>query len=450
MIHPKGHPAITNWLANTRGLYFVLYCMTAAFLTYSSMYAFRKPFTAAMFDGMELWNIDYKIILITSQVLGYMLSKFIGIKYISELKSNTRIRSILVLIGLAWFALFLFGLVPYPYNFILLFFNGLPLGMIWGIVFSFLEGRRYTEMLGAGLCITFILSSGVVKAVGNFLIVNLQINQFWMPFATGLLFVPLLLISVWMMSKIPPPTAADEAHRTRRVPMDKTERRRFFVTFAPGIVAITVIYIALTVIRDLRDNFAVEIWSALGYADQPHVLLVAEIPVALFVVFSIGLMMFIKNNRIGFYSNYFIFILSGTSLLLITFLFQIRVLGPTIWMISIGAALYLAYIAFHTFLLERFIALFRYRSNIGFLMYIVDSFGYLGSVLVLFVKNFGSPGERWLDFIINSSYAAGLIVIAFSIMAAVYFTDKEKRTGRLSPVSIAVGGDQDYGPLNRI
>jgi len=63
----------------------------------------------------------------------------------------------MLLIIIAWLVLLLFALIPFPYNFWVLFFNGLPLGFIWGIVFSFLEGRRYTEVLGAMMASSFIL-----------------------------------------------------------------------------------------------------------------------------------------------------------------------------------------------------------------------------------------------------------------------------------------------------
>jgi hypothetical protein len=55
------------------------------------MYVFRKPFSVATFEGMELFHVDYKIILIIAQVLGYALSKFIGIKVVSELKAKPSI-----------------------------------------------------------------------------------------------------------------------------------------------------------------------------------------------------------------------------------------------------------------------------------------------------------------------------------------------------------------------
>ena len=61
---------------------------------------------------------------------------------------NRRAWSIIGFILFAHLALLLFWLVPQPWNIPFLFLNGLPLGMVWGLVFSFLEGRKTTELLG--------------------------------------------------------------------------------------------------------------------------------------------------------------------------------------------------------------------------------------------------------------------------------------------------------------
>ena len=192
------------------------------------MYAFRKPFSAGTFEGMELAGIGFKTVLITSQVIGYTLSKFIGIKYVSEVSPSKRAISILFLIGMAELFLLLFGLVPAPYNFVMLFLNGLPLGMVFGLVLRYLEGRRMTEALSAGLCASFIVSSGVVKSVGRSLIQDYGISEFWMPFLTGLIFVIPLLLFVWMLNQIPPPSKTDVEHRTERVSMNHHQRMDFF------------------------------------------------------------------------------------------------------------------------------------------------------------------------------------------------------------------------------
>lgn len=414
-------------LERRSGLFFSVFCMSAAFITYCSMYAFRKPFTAGVYADLQLFGVDYKIILITTQVLGYMLSKFIGIRVVSEMTPGRRVLSILGLIGIAWGALLLFAVTPYPYNFIWLFLNGLPLGMIWGIVFSFLEGRRNTELLGAGMSASFIVASGLVKAVGKALVESYGISEFFMPFLLGLLFVPTLLLGVWMLSKIPPPSQEDEAERTRRVPMDLGQRRAFFRSFAPGIVLMVLVYAALTIFRDLRDNFAVELWAGLGYADTPQVLLTAELPIAISVFLIIAFMILIKNNQVAFYANIFMILLGGLLLLLTTYLFQQELLHPAAWMILVGFGMYLSYVSYHTMLFERWIALFRYQSNIGFLMYIADAFGYLGSVGILFYKNFSSPDLDWLNFILKVSYVIGILIVACSLLAFFYFRIRQKQ-----------------------
>jgi hypothetical protein len=48
------------------------------------------------------------------------------------------------------------------------------------LFFSYLEGRKFTEILGVALN-QFIVSSGVVKSVGLFVMAFLGFSQFWMP-----------------------------------------------------------------------------------------------------------------------------------------------------------------------------------------------------------------------------------------------------------------------------
>lgn len=403
----------------------IILSIAGAFITYFSMYAFRKPFTAGVYDELMVWGFDYKIIIIIFQVVGYTLSKFLGIKYVAELKSSTRIKSILILIGCSWVSLFFFGLVPAPYNIAFLFFNGLPLGMIWGIVFAFIEGRMQTELLAAGLASSFIVSSGFVKSVGRTLVLE-GISEFWMPFITGLIFIPSLLLGVWLLSLLPPPSQQDEVARTERLPMSAKERWQFFLTFAPGIVVVTIIYMALNGYRDFRDNFAVEIWNSLGFAEQPEILAFSEIPIAVVVLAISGSMIVIKNNRKAFYVNFFVIAFGGAVVFLTTLLFRDGNIDPAFWMILVGFGMYLPYIFFHTMLFERWIALFRYKSNVGFLMYTCDSFGYLASVGIMLYKDLFVHEMSWLEFFTGISIVMGVLLLGLSFLSGLYFVHKEK------------------------
>ena len=277
-------------------LAFISRASLAAFGAYFCMYAFRKPFAVATFEHLSVLGIDYKILLIIAQVLGYMLSKFIGIKVISELKSKQRLTYLLALIGISEIALLLFGFVPQPYNILFMFLNGLPLGMIWGIVFSYLEGRKFTEILGVILCTSFIVSSGVVKSIGLYVMVSWEVSQFWMPAVTGALFLIPLVFFARLLETISPPTPEDESLRVARVPMDKTARKEVLKQFALPLFILILFYVSLTAFRDLRDNYARELWDSLGYAGDIAVYSTSELAVALLVLIILASVYAIKDN----------------------------------------------------------------------------------------------------------------------------------------------------------
>lgn len=400
---------------------FVFVAALAAFITYLSMYAFRKPFTAATFDGLSIWGIDYKILLIISQLVGYTLSKYLGIKIISELDHKSRTKTLIVLMSTALLFLLLFALIPFPYNFPFMFLNGLPLGMIWGVVFSYIEGRRFTELLGAVMASSFILSSGLVKASGRIAIELFHVSEMWMPFVVGLAFVPLLLTGIYMLHQLPPPDGKDVALRTERVPMNYLQRKKFFLQFAPGIILSVLIFAGLTIFRDLRDNFAVEFWTGLGFKNTPQLLLLSEVPIAVIVLVIISLMILIRNNRLAFFSTFGIIFLSGILLFSTTILFRSGKLDPVVWMVTAGFAMYLPYLMYHTVFFERWIAHFRIKSNIGFLMYVSDAAGYLGSTSVLLFKNFTNSTISWVNFLMISALSLAVLMIIVSIFAFIYF-----------------------------
>lgn len=406
---------------------FILKTSIAAFGTYFCMYAFRKPFTVATFDTMSFWGIDYKILLILAQVLGYTLSKFLGIKIISELKSAKRILYLISFIAISELALLGFALVPAPYNILFLFINGLPLGMIWGIVFSYIEGRKTTELLGVILCSSFIVSSGAAKSVGVFVLEVLGCTELWMPFVSGLIFIiPLVLFSLFL-EKIPNPDSEDLALRSKRKPLNRKERALLFRQFAFPLTIIIVFYAMLTAMREFRDNFARELWDSLGYKGSISIYMYSEIPIAISVLVILGFLGSMKNNYKAF-KNYHLVLFIGSVLIgLTTFLFQKHLLSPLSWMMISGFGMYICYIPFNGLFFDRMIATYKIDGNTGFLIYIADAFGYLGSVLVLFFKNFGDKNISFLSFFTTCIYLLSFVGIITTVMSFNYFKRKFKK-----------------------
>lgn len=383
------------------------------------MYAFRKPFTSASYDGLLYFSdwlvIDQKMLYVSTQVIGYMVSKFVGIKVIAEMRAERRALAILVLIGIAEFALLLFGIVPAPWNFVCLFFNGLPLGMVFGLVLGFLEGRRVTEAWSAGLCASFIMADGVTKSVGKLLLDN-GVDVYWMPFCAGALFVLPLVLGVWMLSRIPHPSDADELARTKRVPMNSQQRRDFFKRYLMGLSILVVMYLLVTILRSLRADFAKELWEGLGYEVVPSMFTYSEMIVAAGVMIINGAAIAIKDNRRGF--SYAMWVsVGGLGLVLTALLGQwCEVISGFWFMVALGLGLYMPYVAVHTTIFERLIAMTRDQGNIGYLLYLADAFGYLGYVAVMFGKGYISSESNFMDFFLAiSGWVVGLAIVSVVI-----------------------------------
>lgn len=418
---------ITRWLKQTNSFWFALYATVMAFSLYTCVYAFRKTFSVATFEGIAYLGISYKVWLVTFQVIGYGLSKFVGIKVIAELKASSRSAGILLMVAIAGLSWLLFGIVPRPYNIIFLFTNGFPLGMVWGMVFGYLEGRRYTEVLGAGMSVSFIFSAGFAKSVGGFIMRDWGVSETWMPFVTSCVFMFPLLIFLYLIDKLPPPTAKDELLRTRRQPMDAMERKIFLRTFIPGIVLFTLSYMLMTTFRDLRDNFSAEVWKSLGQGDSPEIFTTTEIPVSFAVLIVMGSLVLIKNNNLALMVIHLIIFTGMIVIGVSTFLFQKELISATAWMTLIGLGLYLGYVPFNSVFFDRMLAAFKYVGTVGFIMYIADAFGYLGSVGVMIFKEFVAAEVSWLDFFVSSGYilsVAGSLLIAGSML---YFYLKHRK-----------------------
>lgn len=424
---PKSPSALSQWLGKSHSIWFTIVVASSSFLLYTCVYTFRKTFSVATFEGLAYLGISYKVWLVTFQVIGYALSKFIGIRFISELGANSRAKGILLMVliaGVSWLG---FALTPPPYNIIFLFSNGLPLGLIWGMIFGYLEGRQSTEALGAGLSVSFIFASGFSRSVGAWLMQDWHVNEFWMPFAASCLFLTPLLFFLWMLDQTPPPSAQDELLRTKRKPMNKAERQAFVKSFLPGIILFVLAYMLLTSFRDFRDNFSAEIWIALGYGNSPEIFTSTEIPVSIAVLIIMASIALIKNNRTALLINHVI-IISGMAIIGgATFLFQQSTLNAPAWMILIGLGLYMGYVPFNSIFFDRLLATFQYTGTVGFIMYVADAFGYLGSVGVMFFKEFGYAQVSWLNFFIAGGYVTAAIGGCLTAGSLIYFIQKSKR-----------------------
>lgn len=407
-------------------LFFICFATLASFLTYTAMYAVRKAFAAGTYDGQAFLGIDYKIWLVCAQTIGYTLSKYFGIKIVAENTPKQRPRYIIGLILISVLALALFAVIPAPYNIAALFLNGLPIGMIFGLIFNYLEGRRSTEILVVGLTITQIVSSGFIKSIGQYFIHTLGISDLWMPFLVGVCFLPVLLLSVWMLEQLPQQTKEDIALKSRRVPMNKRERLAFFRFFLAGLAIFMISYILMTSYRDFRDNFAPEIWRGLGFEGNASIFTISEIPVSIIILLLMVVMQRIRENLKAFMFIHAISFIGAVIMLTGTIAYGAHMISPQMWICATGIGLYIAYVPANTIFFERMLAVFRYPGNAGFVGVAADFFGYCGSIGVLFYKNFYDSNMSYVDFFYHTSIFIAVLLMISQTASALYFLRKAR------------------------
>lgn len=421
---------ISHWIETRPQWIVVLFAMFAAFAAYLSMYAFRKPLAANSYEGIQAFSLfgtafDYKAIALISQLLGYMCSKFLGVKFASEAPLSRRAIYVLLLILFSWLMLVLFAVTPAPYNLIWLFFNGLPLGMVWSMLFGILEGRRVTEFLGLAMSISVVFASGWVKSTGLWTIQTWGVDPFWMPAVTGLIFVPLLLLSVGMLYLLPPPNAEDIAMRTARAPMNRQDRIRFFRQFPWGVVALVGGYVCLMTYRSLRDDFMDLILSDLGYKMKASDFAQIETIVGVMVILILFGLSFFKSNRLAVVANMAIIavgaVLTGVSTLLI----HQAMISPRAFFVINGIGLYIAIVPYQSVLIDRLLASIETVATAAFLLAVADAAGYLAVVALYMTKNVYTvvTGAQinWAQLLMLSSIVISFVVPIAMAFCAVYF-----------------------------
>jgi hypothetical protein len=472
----------------------VLYAGFAAFMTYLCMYAARKPFSALAYSGMDFFGwavnehpVSLKVALGVSQVIGYFLSKLLGTKICSEVHWQDRRHLLNGLLLSAIAALALFWVLPGPWKFLAMFLNGLPLGMVWGLVVGYLEGRRRSEVLLAVLSVSFIVGSGIVKDVGKWLVAAPPVEGIgplqwlvlaagvllpflypalaeaccsstvpkthadgtshldpivqgfglpWeaMPLAAALLFLPCFMAMTWLLKWLPLPTPQDEAERTARRPMDSAARWAFFTRFLPGLALLLVSYFLLTAYRDYQDYFGEELFRQLGYADQPAIFSATALPVALGVLAALALLSRVRSNFWGLAACFGLMLAGMAAQLLATVGFQAGWVNGTWWMVWVSLGAYLAYVPFGSVIFDRVIAQTRFVGTAVYAIYLADATGYLGTILIKLYADFvaGSAGDR-LGFFLHYTWVnAGTGLVCF-LFACLYFLRQKPVAETLSP-----------------
>lgn len=419
--------------------------LIGAFGAYFCMYAFRKPVAAGEFPGTGAWGLDLKTALLLGQLAGYITSKFLGILVCSAMPRRHHARALVGMVLLAEVALLAFAKVPPSWRVAMMFLNGLPLGMVWGLVIRYLEGRRTSEILMAGLSASLVIASGAVKDVGRWMMMALGVEEIWMPAATGALFLLPFVFFVLLLERAPAPEERDSVVRTFRRSITGAERRRFLLRFGAGLAPLLLVYAALTAYRDFRDNYGVEIFRSAGFLDVPGLFTRIELPASLTVLAVLALLARIGDHRRALQTVYLMMGVGCAVLLLAMVLLQAHVFNEFQWMIAVGVGTYLAYVPVGSVYFERLTAAGGTPGTAVFGIYLADSLGYAASALLQSFRDLSAAGSSRLVFFEGLTWVmgfSGLLLVAASwwlLSPALPRTSSEE----IEPILLPAGGALD-------
>jgi hypothetical protein len=436
---------LTRWLSSAPSGVLTAYAIAFSFATYFSMFAFRKPFAAASYEGAS-WlggGVGLKSALVIGQVCGYALAKIVGTKFVSETTRGRRAPLLVLMIVWAEAALVLFAIAPAAFKPAAMFLNGMPLGMVWGLVVWYLEGRRSSELLLAGVSCSFIIASGATKDIGLALRTGSELpllglslpnpwpamSEDWMPAAVGALFLAPFMLAVYLLDQLPDPDAADVAARSEREPMDGRMRISFLRKFLPGMLLLLATYFFVTAFRDFRDNYMAEIFRELDYSYEQNkaIFSQSELLVSFGVMAVLAMLTLVRDNRRGLIT---VFGVMAVGVLLLggsTWLHERQAISGFAWMTLLGLGSYLAYVPFGSVLFDRLIASTRTVGTAVFAIYVADSLGYAGTISVMLTKDLGAAESSQLEFLRAFAYALSAGGAVCLLASAVYFQRVAKR-----------------------
>ncbi len=384
------------------------------FLVYTCMYAIRKPYTAYTFSGNSWLGLDIKAWFVIAQISGYAISKWVGISWMGKLVQRNRGTVLLILLTSATLPLLAMPYLPPAGKTVCLLLNGFPLGLVYGILYSWVEGRKHTEIIGSILACTFVFSSGLVKSGSLYFGQTFGWSDWQAPGFFALIALCIAVPFIALLNRMPGPDSEDIALRSERVAANQEIRKGIVRRFGVPIFFWVLAYFMLTIIRDLRDNFSAEVLAEAGQHDA-GIFLMLETPVSLLLLVVTALLSATRSHQkaiqlIGGLSQ------MGLILTMVsTLLFMNQVIPTSLWLLFVGTGSYLGYILINISLFDRLISASGAVANATFLLYIADAWGYLGSVAITLTRYLLPAGIGWSEWLSYLFTGAGVLaLIAFA------------------------------------
>ena len=198
-----------------------------------------------------------------------------------------------------------------------------------------------------------------------------------------------------------------------------------FKNFMPFLTMLFVANIAIVVLRDIKEDFLVNIIDMSGYS--PWLFTQIDSVVTLTILAIFGLMVLVKDNFKALSVLYGLIITGMMVMAFVSFGQERMGLSPVTWLFLQSLCLYMAYLTFQTIFFDRFIACFKIRGNVGFFIVLTDFLGYTGTILVLVLKEFVGTRLDWAVFYNQLAGYVGIFCCATFVASFVYLRQRYRK-----------------------
>ncbi len=352
-----------------------------------------------------------------------MAGKFAAVFVITALPQSRRFTALCALPLGSFVAWALFGATKgTTYGpLVFIFFTSMPLSWGWTLLYRYLEGRRYADILGAMVSASYVFGSGVAKTIGTDLI-NRGVDEYWMPLVASCVYIVPYFFFVLAVTGMPPPSTVERSLQGTRRPMAREEVNEFFAKYWPGILAILVSNMMLQSLRDYRDTFQIEIWEDLYPPENdeeetdPAIFTLTELPVSAAVLGALCGLSLVKSNRINIYVQHALFLLGSATLFLAQLGLDNDIIGGETWYVLVGIGIFINYAPIGAMFFDRLMGALQETGTAVLMITMVDVMGYTGTVILLLYKDLGSqsdsnPREFFGNFVFVSSPICALLTL---------------------------------------
>jgi hypothetical protein len=153
----------------------------------------------------------------------------------------------------------------------------------------------------------------------------------------------------------------------------------------------------------------------------------SETMVAFIVMAVMAGLNIIRDNRRGLTAAFLVMGIGCLFLLPGSIFITNGFVTPYQFMVMTGLGSYLIYVPFNSMLFDRIIAFTRFSGTAVFAIYLADSIGYTGSVILLLIKDRLFAGSSHLEFFKLFSVSVGWVSLIMLGWALVYFLRYGKR-----------------------